>query len=203
MSDPRRIGVFGGTFDPIHNTHIAIARAAREQANLDLVLFVVSANPPHKRGATLAPPEDRLALVRAALAGEAGMEASRIELDRSGPSYTADTLAELQARYPSASLYLIIGMDSLIDLPKWKSPERILGLAHLLVVPRPGRRQVPASLAGRYSMLAFEEAEDSSTEVRSRIAAGEPCDDLLPRAVIDLIQERGLYRECITHTARG
>lgn len=202
MSEPRRIGVFGGTFDPIHNTHLAIARAARDQANLDLVLFVVSADPPHKRGAMLAPPEDRLALVRVALRNEASMEASRIELDRSGPSYTADTLEEVQAQYPKASLYLIIGMDSLIDLPKWRTPERILKLAHLLVVPRSGRREVPASLAGRYLMLAFEETEDSSTEVRRRIAAGEPCDDLLPRAVIDLIQERGLYRECFTHTAR-
>lgn len=202
MSSPRRIGVFGGTFDPIHNTHLAIARAAREQANLDEVLFVVSANPPHKRGATFASAEDRLALVEAAVADQPGMTASRIELDRSGPSYTADTLDALQQRFPGAELFLIIGMDSLVDLPKWRAPERIVAAAHLLVVPRPGEPAVPDYVKGKYTMLAFRETEVSSTDIRARIEAGDPCHDLLPPAVSDRIQERGLYRECIEDPAR-
>ena len=203
MSEPRRIGVFGGTFDPIHNTHLAIARAARDQANLDQVLFVVSANPPHKRGATFASAEDRLALVEEAVANEPGMTASRIELDRSGPSYTADTLDALQQQFPGAELFLIIGMDSLVDLPKWRAPERILAAAHLLVVPRPGKMAVPNFVQGKYTMLAFRENEVSSTEIRARIEAGDLCRDQLPPAVSDLIQERGLYRECVENPARG
>ena len=203
MSDLGRIGVFGGTFDPIHNTHLAIARAAREQAKLDVVLFVVSANPPHKRGATFASPEDRLALVEAAVAHGPGMASSRLELDRGGPSYTADTLEALHEQYPRAELFLIIGMDSLIDLPKWRSPDRIIELAHLLVVPRPGEADVPELVRGRYTTLAFSETEVSSTDIRARIESGDPCADLLPPAVSALIQQRALYRECAEHPARG
>jgi nicotinate-nucleotide adenylyltransferase len=203
VSDPRRIGVFGGTFDPVHNTHLAIARAAREQAKLDMVLFVVSANPPHKRGATFASAEDRVALVEAAVGRGPGMVSSRIELDRGGPSYTADTLETLHEQHPHAELFLIIGMDSLIDLPKWRSPDRILELAHLLVVPRPGEADVPELVRGRYTMFAFSETDVSSTEIRARIESGDPCADLLPPAVSTIIRERGLYRECTEHTARG
>ena len=203
MSDPRRIGVYGGTFDPIHNTHLAIARAAREQAKLDTVLFVVSAEPPHKRGATFASAEDRLALVETAVADDPAMAASRIELDRTGPSYTADTLDQLHALHPDAELFLIIGMDSLIDLPKWRSPDRIIELAHLLVVPRPGEADVPELVRGRYTMLGFQETDVSSTDIRTRIESGDPCADLLPPAVSALIQQRGLYRECAEHPARG
>lgn len=203
MSDPRRIGVFGGTFDPIHNTHLAIARAARDQANLDLVLFVVSANPPHKRGANLESAEDRLALVEAALLGETGMATSRIEIDREGLSYTADTLDTLHRQYAGAELYLIIGMDSLIDLPKWRTPERILARAHLLVVPRPGEVDIPELLRGKYTILTFAENHLSSTDVRARLESGDSCTDVLPPAVSELIQQRGLYRECAEHSTRG
>ena len=202
MSDPRRIGVFGGTFDPIHNTHLAIARATRDQAKLDLVLFVVSANPPHKRDANLESAEDRLALVEAALAGEEKLAASRIEIDRDGPSYTADTLEALQQQLSGADFFLIIGMDSLIDLPKWRTPERILTRAHLLVVPRPGESEVPTSLRGKYTMLRFPENGLSSTDVRARLESGDPCSDVLPTAVSDLIRQKGLYRECAEHSPR-
>ena len=203
MSEPRRIGVFGGTFDPIHNTHLAIARAARDQARLDLVLFIVSANPPHKRGANLESAEDRLALVEAALAGEPNMASSRIEIDRGGPSYTADTLKVIQEQFSLAELFLIIGMDSLIDLPKWRTPERIMARAHLLVVPRPGEADIPESLRGKYTVLTFAENFLSSTDVRARLESGDPCADVLPRSVSELIQRRGLYRECPEHSARG
>lgn len=194
MDKAKRIGVFGGTFDPIHKTHLDIGRAAVKQASLDRLLFVVAADPPHKRHATFATPEDRYALVEAALAEEPDMAASRVELDRPGPSYTADTLLLLKSQHPDATFFLVVGMDALIDLPRWRSPSRILSLAHLLVVPRPGQWDIPASVEGHYELLDFLRTEVSSTEVRRRIAAGEPLDDLLPPAVARLIEERGIYR---------
>lgn len=203
MGDRQRIGILGGTFDPPHNTHLDIARAALTQANLDVVYFVVSANPPHKRNATCASAEERYALVEAALENEPRMRASRAELERAGPSYTADTLQEFRAAYPDASLFLIIGLDSLVDLPRWREPARILSLAHLLVVPRPGEPEIPSELQGHYTMLSFTETDVSSTEIRQRIASGEPCEDVLPARVAKQIQDRGLYRECVEHPARG
>lgn len=205
MTDqPRRIGVFGGTFDPIHLAHIEVARAARDAAHLDKVLFMVSARPPHKKNETAADPEQRLAMVIAALNGDDTFEASRIEVDREGPSYTADTIDTLRERYPDAELFLIVGEDSLMDLPKWRDPERILQRAHLLVVPRPGiDEERPEILEGHYDMLPFEEHEISSTEIRRRLAAGDASDDLLPSGVREVIDREGLYGTEISDAARG
>jgi nicotinate-nucleotide adenylyltransferase len=197
-----RIGVYGGTFDPIHNVHIQIARAAMEQAGLDRVLFVVSARPPHKRLRHCASPEDRFAMVAAALQDQPGMEPSRIEIDREGPSYTAVTLQQLREQHPNAELYLILGVDSLADLPQWKEPDTILGLAEMLAVPRPGGYSVPASLEGHYRMLDFPEVPVSSTEVRQRIAEGEPLDNLLPPRVKQYILEKDLYDVCTRDGSR-
>ncbi|GMV95430.1 MAG: putative nicotinate-nucleotide adenylyltransferase [Candidatus Hydrogenedentota bacterium] len=194
MRNAQRIGVFGGTFDPIHNAHLDIGRAAVAQAGLDRLLFVVAGEPPHKRDATFAPAEDRYRLVEAALEGEAHMEASRIELDRSGPSYTTDTLSQLHEQYPEADLFLVLGMDALIDLPRWRHPKRILDLAELLVVPRPGEWEIPDAVKGRFHMLEFARTDISSTEVRRRIADGESLEGLVPPAVANLIVESGVYR---------
>jgi nicotinate-nucleotide adenylyltransferase len=197
VSEPRRIGVFGGTFDPIHEAHLSIARAALAQARLDDVLFVVSAAPPHKRHAVHAPAEDRYAMVAAALAGlnEPRFHASRVEIDRPGPSYTADTLRELQAQYPGATLYLIVGADALVDLPRWRDPEGILQRAKLLVMPRPGVELGEApGLAGRYQLLQFEETPLSSTDVRARAASGAPLTGLVPDAAAAVLNTKGLYR---------
>ncbi len=188
------IGVFGGTFDPVHNAHCDIAYAAMEQAGLDRVIFVVSARPPHKGEGIAASPEERYAMVQAAVAGEPRFQASRIELDRAGPSYTVDTLRQIRKDFPGARLHLIVGWDSLADLPHWRSPEAILNLARLLVVPRPGLARVaPESLEGHYDALAFRETALSSTEVRDRILAGQPFDTLVPPPVASLIRERGIY----------
>lgn len=189
-----RVGIFGGTFDPIHDAHLDIARAALEQAALDCVYFVVAARPPHKDSEDQEPPEDRYGLVEAAVAGEPRMKASRAELDRDGPSYMVDTLKGFQATLPNAALELIIGMDSLVDLPSWRDPAGILERAHLLVVPRPGSWDIPPSLAGHYTILGFDQTSLSSTEVRRRIQAGESLDGLAPPAVIKLINQKGLYR---------
>ena len=196
MHKERRIGVFGGTFDPIHNAHLEIGRAAVAQANLDCLLFVVAGEPPHKRDATFASAEDRFSLVEAALANEPGMEASRLELDRDGPSYTADTLGLLHEQHPHAQLFLVLGMDALIDLPRWRDPEWILSCARLLVVPRPGDWDIPAAVHGHFDMLRFQQTEISSTEVRRRIVAGESLDPILPSAVYQMIEQKRIYRSC-------
>ena len=193
MSEPERIGVYGGTFDPVHNAHLSIARAAMEHANLDRLLFVVSARPPHKRRGPYATAEQRYAMVEAALSGEPRMEASRLEMDRNGISYTDATLTELKRVHPHSALYLIIGLDSLIDLPRWKNMPTILELARLLVVPRPERRPVPTELDGRYDLLPFTKTRLSSTEIRRRVAAGDSIDDLAPPAVVALIRREGIY----------
>lgn len=197
MAEPRRIGVFGGTFDPIHAAHLAVAQAALTQARLDEVLFVVAAIPPHKQHAVRAGAEDRYAMVAAAVEAlhEPRFTVSRIELDREGLSYTSDTLREIQAANPDAELFLIIGADALGDLPGWHDPTGILRAARLLVVPRPGfsPEDVP-ELAGRFQLLHFDEVPVSSTGLRAHIAAGKGTVEDLPPAVAAIIRERGLYR---------
>ncbi len=189
-----RIGVYGGTFDPIHNTHLEIARAALRHANLDRVLFVVAARPPHKRGEIFADAEDRLELVRAAIADAPGMEVSRLELDRTGYSFTVDTLGLLHHQHPGAALFLILGYDSLVELPGWRDPKGILDRAHILAAPRPGvAPAVPPMLDGHYDLLPFQEQDVSSTDIRARIAAGEDVSAWLPPSVECLIRQKGLY----------
>ena len=191
-----RIGIFGGTFDPVHNAHLDIARAALQARNLDLVYFVVAAWPPHKQTITHASPEDRLAMVRAAVENDPRLEPSDVELVREGYSYTVDTIGEFQKRHPGADLFLIIGYDSLLDLPRWKRPDRIIEWCRLLVVPRPTMTQPPApELEGRYQILPFQQTDLSSTEIRRRVAAGESIEGLVPPAVERFIRQKGIYQE--------
>ena len=190
----QRIGIFGGTFDPIHRTHIDIARAAQREAHLDRVIFVVSARPPHKREAIQATPEQRLAMVEAALIHELRMEASSVELHRSGPSYTAETLEILAEKYPDADFFLILGMDALKDLPKWKAPERILARARLLAFPRVGESPEPPDLLkGRFQQLPFEASPLSSTEIRRRVAKGGSLQGLVPAETLRVIRQENIY----------
>lgn len=194
MNSPERIGVYGGTFDPIHRTHVAIARAARDAKELDRVLFVVSAVPPHKDGAVFTDAADRLAMVELAIAGEAGMEACRIEMDRDGPSYTVDTLGALKEKYPAAEFYLIIGSDSLADLHKWHRPEEICAQANLLVVARPDcPYTVGGTLVVSIQVVPMPESLISSTDIRRRARAGERLSEFVVPGVERLIRERGLY----------
>jgi len=194
VASPPNIGVFGGTFDPVHAVHLRVARAARDAAGLDRVLFMVANVPPHKSGEVAACAEDRLAMVAAAVAGERGFEASRLEMDRPGPSYTADTLRALRAEQPDARLFLILGYDSALDLPKWREPGVILELAELLVVCRPNcGRPLPPVLQNRATLLPFEEDALSSTEIRERLAAGGDVSGLVPPGALRVIREKGLY----------
>jgi nicotinate-nucleotide adenylyltransferase len=194
MTELKRIGVFGGTFDPIHNAHIAIARAAMKAASLDVVLFVVSAVPPHKREGVNATPEQRYSMVAEALRDESDLEVSDLELNRAGPSYTSMTLDTLSEVYPSAKLYLILGLDSLIDMPTWHEPEAILSRAHILAVSRPDEsRKIPETLSGNYDLVPFEESSISSTEIRRRIGAGESLVGLVPQAIISILEDGTIY----------
>jgi len=194
VNSPVRIGILGGTFDPIHNIHLHMARAARDFGRLDKVLFVVASQPPHKRGGVSASPHDRLAMVEAAIAEEPAFEACRLELDRPGPSYTADTLNQLRERYPSAEFFLILGQDALADLPNWRQPEAILQHCRLLVLRRSlANAPTDPILEGRFDFVPFETSDLSSTEVRRRLETGDVVAGLVPDAVANVITARGLY----------
>lgn len=195
VASSERIGVYGGTFDPIHSTHVAIAEAALEQAKLDRVLFMVAQCPPHKQAEVFASAAERCAMVDRATVHHDRLEMSALELDREGPSYTADTLEALKGLHPEAALFLIVGEDSLVDIPKWYNPDRILELSHILVVHRPDAdTDTPTALSGHYDWITFEESALSSTAVRKAIAAGDDVDEMLDPAVQEYIEAKGLYR---------
>lgn len=196
-----RIGILGGTFNPIHNAHIQMARIARDEAALDLVLFTVAADPPHKHVDGEVPAQERLRLVELALAGEDRMEASDVEIRRGGKSYTLLTLQELKSRWPEASLSIIVGSDMLGDLPNWYRPDEVLALAPVLCVPRIGRNgndaEAAALLTERYgarvTMLSARADMISSTEIRKRLSGGLPVNGWMPEPVEQAVYEGGEY----------
>jgi len=196
---PRRIGVFGGTFDPIHEGHLAVARSARDAFGLDLVLFVPAPRPWLRQRGPVAPPEDRLQMVRLAVSGEPGSAVSTVDLDRPGPTYTADTLRDLRSVYGAeAELYLVLGADSLRHLDRWERAEDIIGQCVLAAVGRPGAPkpvELPDGHPGRWAKFAEGPMLDvSATEIRRRLQAGESCEGILPSAVERYIRRHGLYR---------
>jgi nicotinate-nucleotide adenylyltransferase len=189
-----RIGVFGGTFDPVHVGHLVSAVNVRHALGLDRVLLVVAHVPWQKADRrVLTAAEDRLAVVQAAVEGVEGVEASRIEIDRGGPSYTADTLAELRDADPGAELYLVVGADTASELHTWERVEQVRELATLVVVNRPGA-ELPGDLGSwRVQEVVVPALEVSSTDLRARVADGRPLDFLVPSAAVRQIRERGLY----------
>ena len=191
----RRVGVFGGTFDPPHLGHLLLAEAAREHLRLSEVRFVPARVPPHKRGRDVSPVAARLALLRAALRGT-GFRLDTQELSRVGPSYTVDTLEALHRRDPGASLHLIVGADSLLDLMNWRAPERVLALARLAVAGRPGFpvRRLAKGLARRVDWLPVPPVGIASRELRASVRAGRSIRFQVPPAVGALIARLGLYR---------
>lgn len=197
VNNPVRIGVFGGTFDPIHLGHLAIAQTAMAQAHLDRILFVIAANPPHKPGEQVTPAEIRVAMTAAAIAHEPRFEISRLEVDRPGKSYSAETLKLLHESLPDARLYFIVGYDSAVDMPRWYRPEEIVCRARVLIAPRPEiSRPLPPLLEGCSEMLDMPEFHLASSEIRARIHRGETLEDALPAPVTAMIQEKGLYQQC-------
>ena len=184
-----RIGVFGGTFDPVHVGHLAIALAALESVPLDRVLFVPARRSPLKDRDPVASVADRVAMLQAAIAGEPRFALSRVELERDGVSYTVDTLEALK---PQGELFLILGSDALADLARWRTPDRIRELATILVAARPGAPEPDPVHRAR----AFEapRLDISSRELRARAARGLSLRYLVPDAVWEHIKKRGCYR---------
>lgn len=196
---PRRLGVLGGTFDPVHVGHLVAAVNARHELSLDKVLLVV-ANEPWQKVASrpVTPAAQRLALVEAAVEGVDGLEASGLEIERGGPSYTADTVAELEARWPGTELNLIVGADAAAGLDGWERLEEVRSKVVLVVVNRPGTTidtSGPQSpLEGwNVRMVEVPALEISSTDLRDRVASGRPLDFLIPMPAIRVIRELDLY----------
>lgn len=184
-----RLGVFGGTFDPVHVGHLAIARAALEAVPLDRILFVPARRSPLKDRGPIADAADRLAMLESAIADEPRFAVSRMELDRDGPSYTVETLERLGG---ADELFLILGSDALADFPRWKDATKVAALATLLVADRPG---APVSApVGSVRIFDAPRLDISSFELRARVARGRSLRYLVPEAAWRHIEARGLYR---------
>lgn len=190
----KRIGVFGGSFDPIHVGHLAAAAGARHELNLDEVLVVVANLPWQKEGVRdIADPELRYAMVQAAVEGHPELVASRIEIDRGGPSYTADTLAEVARQQPDAELFLIVGMDTAAKMQTWNRWQEVAEQAELVIVNRPGESPTEFSDAWRVLRIEVPGLDVSSTDLRERLGDGRSVDFLIPRAALELLLAAGLY----------
>jgi len=192
----------GGTFDPIHVGHLAIAEEAREALGLDRILFVPAGQPPHKPVGSVTPVEHRVAMVEIAIADNAAFELSTVEIDRTGPSYTVDTIEALARANPDAQLHLILSAETFAELPTWHEPGRLFEAARMAVVPREGYPAPdPGWLAGafpgredRVEYLGGPRLGLSSTALRARVAAGRSIRYLVPPAVEAYIADHDLYR---------
>jgi nicotinate-nucleotide adenylyltransferase len=199
---PRRIGILGGTFDPVHNGHLYIANALRAALDLERVVWVPAGRPPHKTGQIVSSDRDRLAMLELALAGSATDQISTIDIERSGPSYTADTLEIFAERFTPARLFFLMGEDSLRDLPTWHDPERLLQAAELAVAARPGVdadlesvvRRVP-TVQGRVHLIPTKEVAISSSDIRRWVGEHQSIQGLVPAAVEAYIRDHGLYMQ--------
>jgi nicotinate-nucleotide adenylyltransferase len=199
----RKIGILGGTFNPIHIGHLIIAQDAMEQFGLDCVKFIPSATPPHKKYEGNATAAQRLAMVRLAIRGNARFEADDIEIRRGGTSYSVDTLTSLRRRDPQAQFYFIIGADSLQELHRWREVGRLVRLCTFVIVVRPGfepRRVVDPKLDAatrrrlRQHVLRGHACDIASRDIRARVARGESIRYLVPDAVLQYINRHKLYR---------
>jgi len=200
-----RLGLLGGTFDPVHYGHLLLAESCREQCRLDAVWFVPTGRPPHKQAPELTPVEVRIEMLELALAGHADFAVCRVEADREGVSYTVDTLEQLSKKDPTRELFFLMGADMLGDLPNWRDPERICRLALPVAATRgevgPPDFEVLAPLvsperleAVRTHQVEMPAVGFSSSAIRHRVAEGRSIRYWTPRAVEEFILGRGLYR---------
>ena len=186
-----RVGVFGGSFDPVHHGHLIVAAEAMRALGLEEIRFVAAREHPFKRGRLVAPPDHRLAMLDRAVAGVPGFVVDPQECLRPGPSYTVDTLQALHAVRPDASLSLLIGADAAQDFPQWRDSEAIRQLASVVILSRPG--VVPPTGVGQ--VLTMPAIDISATTIRERVQAGESIRFLVPDAVAGYIAEHRLYME--------
>lgn len=200
-----KIGIFGGTFDPVHQGHLILAELARDQEGLDEVWFMPAARPPQKEGQHVTRFENRAEMLELAVAGHAAFRVEAIEAERDGPSFTADTLELLRARHPAHEFHLLLGGDSLADLHRWHDPLRILAQVGLVVMHRPGvppltAEEVASRLPGlppgglRLTFVEAPQIDIASRDLRRRLETGRSVRYLLPRAVEVYARDRKLYR---------
>jgi len=196
------IGVLGGTFDPIHNGHLAVAEEVRSRLDLAVILFVPAGQPWLNKTSPISAAEHRVEMVRLAIADKAHLKLSTIEIERPGATYTVDTMAELQAQLGAENdLFFILGWGSLAELPQWKEPSRLITLCHLVAVPRPGypRPDLKAlealipGLSQRVILLEKPEIDISASEIRDRVARGLSISHLVPEPVESYIKQHRLY----------
>lgn len=221
----KRLGLFGGSFNPIHNGHLAIACDVRARMNLARILFIPTGDPPHKHNRSLAPAQVRCEMVRLAVANTPEFDVSTIEIDRTGKSYSIDTVREIRGQYgQSWEIFFIIGLDAFLDFPTWRNPEAILKICHVVVVPRPGqafrtlanlslcpnldpesltqldtgaieRLEIAAPDALGITCLSIAPCPISASEIRQRIRNGLPLANMLPPSVESYILQHSLYQE--------
>lgn len=198
-----KIGIIGGTFDPIHYGHLLMAEQCREQCGLEQVWFLPTGSPPHKQGSTISEGEHRAAMVELAIAGHSDFSVNRRELEREGTTYTYETLEALHAEDPERALFFLIGADSLADLPDWRNPGRILELATVVAVNR-GDRPLPTleplkerlgeDAVERIQIVTMPGIDLSATKIRESVREGKSIRYMVPRAVEAYLAEHGLYR---------
>ena len=199
-----KVGILGGTFDPVHNGHLAKATEAIDTLGLDRVLLMVAGDPWMKReaGQSITLAQHRLEMVRLAVADEPSMAVDDREVRRPGPTYTVDTLAELSSECDGDELFLLLGSDALASFPRWHRPGRVLELARVVAIERPGAMSAVAALdeaapgaSDKAHVLAGVPADISSSEIRQAVATGKPVSGWVPQAVAEYIETHGLYRK--------
>ena len=194
------IGILGGTFDPVHNGHLAAARQLLGVANLDQVWLMPNATPPHRTAVPVAPADDRMRMVELAVAGQNGVLASRTEVDRGGISYTIDTLRQLAREYPGRRFAFLIGSDAALQIRSWHDAEALLAEGYFVIFNRPETALAIETLRelgfvpARSRIVHLDTPAIAAHQVRDRVARGAPIDDLVPSAVADFIRTHELYQ---------
>jgi nicotinate-nucleotide adenylyltransferase len=189
----QRIGLFGGSFDPVHVGHLLVAQAAREELELTRLFFIPAAQSPFKPEGKPTPGNERLRLLRLALAGEEWSEIDGQEVERGGISYTIDTVRDYTRRFPQAQLFYLIGADHVTQLPKWREAQELAALLEFVVIPRPGQAEAPVPAPFKGRMLAGFPLGVSSSQIRERVKAGLTIEHLVPGPVAEAIRNNRLY----------
>ena len=189
-----RLGIFGGTFDPLHHAHLIVAAEALDALDLDRLLFVPAADPPHKLGSVVATADQRLRMLLAATRDDERIRVEDVELRRPGPSYTVETLREIRAGAPDAELFFLLGVDQYREFAGWKEPSEIVRLAKLAVLER-GGEGVP--LGGEFEAVGVPvtRIDLSATQIRERVESGRSIRYFVPEAVRRIIEDEGIYRQ--------